>query len=248
LLTYIVIGAAVLAALIALRDVRITLTNRRVARDLVPGVRELRKLASEVVSYRPLRSDESIPDEFIAFFDAAQQELTANGLVVLGDLMEVPLEDPSGPTRWFIDSTQTVCGWFGVLRNRAKGTLQPAMLFFSESSHDSYFITGRGSSGRSTAQPPSHHRDFFEWGVGLGETLRRHQAQITRSGAAVLRQPPTLEAGPALVRRLREHATRWRATQPPAELLEQDVRVVTGDKWDYVGPRLLALLADDVKG
>jgi len=47
LLTYIVIGAAVLAALIALRDVRITLTNRRVARDLVPGVRKLRKLASE---------------------------------------------------------------------------------------------------------------------------------------------------------------------------------------------------------
>jgi len=206
-----VIGAAVLAALIALRDVRITLTNRRWPGTSC-GRTKLRKLASEVVSYRPLRSDESIPTSSSPS-SMRRSRADCKRLFVLGDLMEVPLERSVGSTRWFIDSTQTVSDGSASLRNRAKGTLPNRRCYSSQRVRtNSYFITGRGSSAGPprTSESPSR---FLRMGRRPGETLRRHQAQITRSGAAVLRQPPTLEAGPALVRRLREHATRWRATQ-----------------------------------
>lgn len=241
-MTYALVGFGLLLVLAVLNTLRARAINRRVARNLVPGVRAMRKLAGQVIGYRPLRPDESIPSDATSLFEAARQELTANGLVVLGDLMEAPPQGPANPTRWFTDATHTVFGWFGVLRNKAQGTVNPVMLFFSEGPRDAFFITGRGTGPTGTAQPPTQHRDFFGWGVGLAETLRRHQAQITNSGVTAVSQPATLETGPALVSRLREHAARWRAAQPPAELLQADVRALTGDKFDYVGPPLLRLL------
>jgi len=245
MLTYILAGIALVVLGITGYVARMRAATRRLARDLVPGIQAMRRLASQEVRYRPLRSDESIPADAAHLFDQAQRELTAQGLVVLGDLMEQPPEGSPAPTRWFIDKTQTVCGWFGVLRNKAKGTIKPVMMFFSEGPRDAFFITGRGTTGTATAQPATNHRMWLEWDIGLAETLRRHQAQLTGKGGAATEQAATIEAGPALVGRLRERTARWRASRPPRELLEEDVRGLVGDHWDYLGPTVVRLLAAD---
>ena len=245
MLTYILAGIALVVLAIIGYVVRMRAATRSLARNLVPGIQAMRRLASQEIRYRPLRADESIPADAAYLFDQAQRELTAQGLVVLGDLMEQAPQGAPAPTRWFIDKTQTVCGWFGVVRNKAKGSINPVMMFFSEG-RDAFFITGRGTTGTATAQPAINHRVWLEWDVGLGETLRRHQAQIAEQRAVATQQAATLDAGPALVGRLRDRTARWRAAQPPAELLEADVRGLVGDNWDYIGPTVVQLLVSDM--
>jgi hypothetical protein len=246
-LTYVLIGAAVLAVLIAARDIRITLTNRRVASMLVPHVRAMRKVAHEVVTYRPPRADEPIPADARPLFEAAQQEITAAGLSVLGDLMEIhPDGTPFAPTRWFIDGSRAICGWFGVLRNRETGTMTPVMVLFSESASGHFFSTGRGVPSTALAQPPTNHRAFGEWDDGLATTIERHRALLAGEGMTARGQDASLDAGPALVGRLRNSTARWRAAQPHQELLERDVRAVVEDKWEYLGPTVLRLMSGDM--
>jgi len=246
-LTYILIGAVVLAVLIAVRDIRITLTNRSVARTLVPHVRAMRKLNQEAVTYRPPHPDEPIPADARPLFQAAQQEMTAAGLTVLGDLMEIhPDGTPFAPTRWFIDDTRAVCGWFGVLRNPETGSVNPVMMLFSESASGHFFVTGRGTTSTALVQPPTNHSAFGEWDDGLVTTFGRHRALLAGEGMTALRQDASLDAGPALVGRLRDSTARWRTAQPQQQLLERDVRALVGDKWEYLGPTVLRLMSGDM--
>ena len=236
MLTYIALSAAAVAVLLVGLKISTRLTYRRAAPKLVPTIRKMRQLASQTITYRPMHAGESIPAGSVALFDAAQRELTGAGCTVLGDLMEVDPDGGAKPTRWFVDRSGTICGWFGALRNK------PVMMLFSEAERDTYFITGRGATSAATAQPPTNHREFLGWDVGVADVVARHKARIAQSGKSAIAQPATLEAAPAVVNRLREATARWRSAQPPNALLEQDVRALVGNKWKYLGPTLVRLL------
>jgi hypothetical protein len=235
-LTYIALIAVAIALLLVGLSISTRLTYRTVAPQLVPTIRKMRKLAGETITYRPMQTGESIPASTVALFDAAQREVTSAGFTVLGDLMEVDPDGQPKPTRWFVDRSGTICGWFGAIGNK------PVMMLFSEAERDTYFITGRGATSTATAQPPTNHREFLGWDVGFVDVVARHKAQIAQSGTSAIVQPATLEAAPAVVSRLREATARWRRAQPPNALLEQDVRALVGKKWKYVGPTLVRLL------
>jgi len=236
-LTYVALSAVALALLLVGLNISTRLTYRKVAPQLVPTIRKMRKLAGETITYRPMQAGESIPAGAVALFDAAQRELTSAGFTILGDLMEVDPDGEPKPARWFVDRSGTICGWFGAIGSK------PVMMLFSEAERDTYFITGRGTSSTATAQPPTNHREFLGWDVGLTEVVARHKAQIAQSGRSAIVQPATLEAAPAVVSRLREATARWRSAQPPNALLEQDVRALVGNKWKYLGPTLVRLLS-----
>lgn len=243
ILKYILIGAA----LVALEYIYLTVKNRRVARALVPQVRKMRMLASQTVTYRAPQSDEPISPDTQPLFEAVQGEIRAAGLSVLGDLIEVhPSATAFSITRWFMDESQTVCGWFGVVRNKETGKLTQVMMLFSESASGDFFVTGRGTTSTALAQPPMTHRTFCEWNDGLVATIGRHRGMLAEARATAVRQARDLDAGPALVTRLRDSAARWRATQPQRALLEQDVRALVGNKWRYVGRTVVRLMSEEV--
>jgi len=229
-------SAATLAVLLLAVNVWTRLSYRRMAPRLVLGIQAMRKLAGQAITYRPRRPGESLPGDAAPRFDAAQRELTAAGFTVLGDLMEVGPEGDAGISRWFSDAGWTICGWFGVVRNK------PVMMLFSEAEGDTFFLTGRGATSTATAQPPTNHREFLAWDVGLPETVARHNAQIAQTRLAAIVQPATLDGATALVSRLRDSTARWRQAQPYHELLERDVRAIVGNKWKYLGPTLVRLL------
>lgn len=236
MLTYVALIAVATALLLVGLNISTRLTYRKVAPQLVPTIRKMRKLAEETITYRPMQAGESIPASAVALFDAAEREVTSAGFTVLGDLMEVDPDGNPKPTRWFVDRSGTICGWFGAL-----GT-KPVMMLFSEAERDTYFITGRGTTATATAQPSTNHREFLGWDVGLNDVVARHKAQIAQSGKSAIVQAARLEAAPAVVSRLRAATARWRSAQPPNALLEQDVRGLVGDKWKYLGPTLVRLL------
>ena len=98
------------------------------------------------------------------------------------------------------------------------------------------------TTSTAIAQPATNHREFFDWDVALDDVLALHQAEIEKTGLSAITQPATLDAGPALLGRLRESTARWRSAQPYEALLEEDVRSVVGIKWGYLGRRLVRLL------
>jgi len=247
MLTYGLIAAGALVLLFAAYDLRARLINRGVVRALVPQVQKMRALAHQVVSYRQPRADEPIPLDLQPLFDAADQELRAAGLTVLGDLMEIhPDGQPFGQSRWFVDESRTISGWFGVTRKREKRELTPVMIVFSQSSSGDFFLTARGAPRTALAQPPMIHRTYCEWSDGVTTTLGRHRAVFMSVGATLVEQPVTLEEAPAIVGRLRDTTARWRGSQPPADLLEQDVQALLGDTFALIGRQVIrALTAAD---
>lgn len=244
MLTYVLLAAAAVVALFATYELRGRFINRRVVKTIAPHVRLMRQMADQVVSYRPPRGDEPIPADTRPIFDAVENEARGVGLMVLGDLMEIhPNGAPFAPARWFIDETRTMCGWFGAIRNRQKGVYNPVMIVFSEATSGDFFMTARGASKTSVTQPPTHHRTFCDWNDGLATVLGRHRAMLLSTGATAIEQAATLDAGPALVRRLREDTSRWRASQPRGPLLEQDVQSLLGETYSVIGKQVIRSVA-----
>lgn len=240
MLPYVLIAAGAFVVLIAGYEIRARLINRGVVRALVPHVLKMREMAHQIVGYRPPRADEPIAADARPLFDAAQSEISAAGLLLLGDLMEIhPNGTPFAPARWFIDESRTICGWFGVVRSRDTGVLNPVMMLFSESASGEFFMTARGASSTALAKPPANHRQFCDWGDGLMTIIGRHRAMLVSAAAMPVQQPTTLDAGPAIVRRLRDGTAQWRATQPADELIEQDVRSLLGKTFPVIGRQVI---------
>ncbi len=240
MLLYVLIAAGAFVVLIAGYEIRARLINRGVVRALVPHVLKMRELAHQIVGYRPPRADEPIAADARPLFDAAQSEFRAAGLLVLGDLMEIhPNGTPFATARWFIDESRTICGWFGVVRSRDRGLLNPVMMLFSESASGEFFMTARGASSTALAKPPTNHRQFCDWGDGLMTIIGRHRAMLVSAAAMPVQQPTNLDAGPAIVRRLRDGTAQWRATQPADELIEQDVRSLLGKRFPVIGRQVV---------
>ena len=234
---FLLIGAACLFVLVFQLARR-----KRQMKALADGVRRLQRSASQESRCRPVRADERWLDESRELYESATRELGENGFIVLGDLVE---EDDSGKAagqiRWFADEGRTVCGWFApVLSGRTK---YPAMFLFSESDSSEFFVTLRGPSNIHAAPPPSVHRAYCPWDVGLPAALLLHLDAISTTGAGSgFRRSDDLDAARALQKRLGTTVARWRASQPADELLVQDLRSILGDRFDELSPALLRLM------
>src|SRR6266536_2052271 len=105
----------------------------------------------------------------------------------------------------------------------------------------------RASDGRSPARhpgssvvAPASPRLTPAWrDGGLMTIIGRHRAMLVSAAAMPVPEPTTLDAGPAIVRRLRDSTARWRASQPAGELLDEDVRNLLGKTYAVIGRQVI---------
>jgi type II secretory pathway pseudopilin PulG len=246
MMSYIVVAVVALVLLIAVAGLRTRSRNRRQLESLATAVEAMRRTATQEITYRPPTPAEAALGDDRGLFEAAQRELDEQRLTVLGDLVE---EQPGGvvigTTRWFVDASRTVTGWFGVVRHRESGAINPTMMVFSESESGDFFLTGRGAVGRVLARPQAVHRAFYPWNEGLARVLQYHvsqTAQASSGGRSALRRVEEIDEAVALLGRLRETGARWRASQPRKALLEEDVRSLLQERFADLGRPLIELM------
>ena len=84
----------------------------------------------------------------LALYDSNATDMRGAGLTLLGDQIEEQDDgSPMGTSRWFVDDSGTICGWFGALPVKVKGSAgkyRTLMLFFSESDAGQFLTTSRG--------------------------------------------------------------------------------------------------------
>ena len=206
--------------------------------SLTKGIDGLRKAVGHDIHYRPLAPTDPGIADLAEHFDGATTDLRNHHFTVFGDLVEDQAEGAgTRVTRWFVDESRTICGWFGVVRGR---TVNPVMFLFSEAGSGTFFLTGRGAPSLAVTQPPTVHRVFCTWDVGLGTHVTTHRDQTAKLD---LRRVENVDDAVRLLTRLRDSVRAWRAEQPPLALLEQDVRAVLQRKYDELGPDLVSFMA-----
>ena len=199
--------------------------------SLATAIAKLRAMTTQEIRYRRPPAGTEVPPDLAGHFEAASHELAREGFRELGDALE---EDAggtvAGTTRWFADASGTVCGWFSVV---AAQPPIPAMMLFSESAAGEFGVTTRGGSTIALVRPPSMHWLALGWESGLAGTLDRHRGLL--DPGATLTRVATLEDATGMLARLRAATARWRAAQPPATLLEQDLRQLLGGRYADLG-------------
>ena len=228
---YVLVGIVVLVALFAAEAVRVRVHNRRMLARLASSVETLRALTMREVTYEPRGPSDVIPPPARPAFEAFDRELREHGMTATGDLVEA-MSSSVNIERWFRDGDGSIFGWFGVT-----ATGGPAMVLFSESDDGTFIVTGRHAKGANLVDPPVVTRQRFDWAHGLGAVLDAHRARLT--GTSSWRRAPDAAAGAASLLRLRAAVARWRAAQPPDQLLEADLRSMLAERWDELGPMLL---------
>src|SRR5437764_8952101 len=178
MMRYGVVVLVLLVVFIAVDELHARFRNRRQLERLAKGIEAMRRAAAlERIGYRPPTSREAALGDLHELFEAAERELHEEGLTVFGDLAEErPGGGITGITRWFVDPTGTVTGWFGVVRTQETGAKHPTMMLFSESESGQFFITGRGAADRFLARAPAIHRAVYPWDQGLAQVLESHLA------------------------------------------------------------------------
>jgi hypothetical protein len=230
---YAIAGLAAVGALWLWQRYRFRVACGRIARSIaLMRHRSLRKTHYVPVDTRDPRDRKAQN----VFADVAR-DLEGAGLKVLGDLLEQNDDGTvAGVVRWFRNDDGSVCGWFGI------ATHTPVMLLFSESAGGDYFMTGRGTPGLSLARPPNVHRQIVRWGDGAAAALQQHLA-LVGAQAHDLRRVETADDATALLARLRESTATWRAAQPQAALLEQDLHAILGNRYEQFAPGVRQALA-----
>jgi len=214
--------------------------------SVATGIETLRRMSTRETRRRKPGPGDALSGEQLAIYDTNTREMQSAGLTVLGDQLEEQDDgSPAGTSRWFVDASGTIGGWFGAVPvRRSPGTFRTLMLFFSESENGQFLTTSRGAPELGIARPPTLHRQFVAWNEGIPRALERHRSLIesTAGGGAVLRRVATLDDVLALLARHRRHIADWRAKQPPDALAEADARNVLRDRYGELGPQVLACL------
>ena len=226
-------GVSAFLCLISLMDVQ------RLAGS---GERLRRAVARQMRRRKPGPAD-ALAGDLLAMYESNSREMRDAGLTILGDQIEENDDGtPVGTSRWFVDGTGTICGWFGALPvKQTPGKYRTVMLFFSESDGGDFLVTSRGAPELGVARPPTTHRQFVAWSDGIARALERHRSLIesVAGSAPTLRRVSSFEDAVALLVRHREHIAAWRAAQPADALLEADVRNVLRERYAEFGPALL---------
>jgi len=220
--------------------------RRQQIRSLANNIITLRRLAMQPPNYRPLCDQDAALWKARDLYEATARELGEHGFAVVGDRAEVqPDGTSSGITRWFVDSSSTVCGWFGVIANKSTGQQVPAMMFFSQSARDEFFVTIRSSTSRHVTVPPNLHRQFIPWQDGFAAALERHRTAMQQRNAGELQRIDGIDGALFLLKCLRDNTTRWRVTQPAETLLDADLRSVLQERYNELHTAIRPYLKDE---
>lgn len=241
------IPLALLVAAIVFYLVTLVRARRR-TRKLAGQIRSLRSLAANSHVYRPPTASERIPESDLPLFSSASAELGSAGFTVLADLMGVPAgREPSGITRWFAAPDGRVVGWFGVARSARVPPGVPIFALLSRAPDGLYLATVRGAPGVRPAPPPFVRRTDVPGTRPFAELLAAHDAAIAASGVPRARLEVRTTADGAVSLYGEQHASisAWRASQPPAALLDADLREILGARHDELAPALRSLLLAD---
>ena len=240
--------ALLAAAIVIVALVTASMANRSrqsKIQSVATGIETLRRMSTRETRRRKPGPADALSGDQLAIYDANTREMRSAGLTVLGDQIEEQDDgSPAGMSRWFVDASGTIGGWFGAVPvRRSPGTFRTLMLFFSESESGQFLTTSRGAPELGLARPPTLHRQFVAWNEGIPRALERHRSLVeSADGGAVLRRVATLEDVLALLARHRRHIADWRAKQPPDALLEADARNVLRDRYGELGPQVLAYM------
>ncbi|HYM25894.1 MAG TPA: hypothetical protein VEU08_21905 [Vicinamibacterales bacterium] len=246
-----ILVAAAIAALIAFA-VFLWLRNaggsgrRRQIEPLANGLERLRHAATRDVRRRPPGAADAMTAAQEALYESNTREMRDAGLSVLGDFIEEQDDGTvMGRSRWFVDGSGTISGWFGAIPvKNAPGTFRTLMLFFSETDAGQFVTTSRGTPELGLARPPTTHRQFLPWNDGIPKAIERHRSFVESVGGAgaALRRTSALDDVVALLGRQRAQIAAWRAAQPSEALLEADVRNVLRERYAQLGPEMLDYL------
>jgi hypothetical protein len=233
-----IVFAALLGAYIALGRKRGP--NDRILAALAASVNRVRAMALHDTTYLPVPSDDQAPMAGSEYYDAVSKELAQAACRELGDRVEQTPEGAlTAPSRWFVDATGTVCGWFGVVAPGAQRAVRQVMYLFSEAGGD-FYVTGRGGANAGTAGPPTQHEAECRWADGIVRQLEVHRAQMPAAPAPT--HVTTIDDALALTHRMRAAKRAWRAGQLPDALLDLDLRQILQDRYPTVGASLLAYM------
>jgi hypothetical protein len=217
--------------------------RRSKIQSVATGIETLRSMSTRDPRRRRPGPADALSGEQLAIYDANTREMQSAGLTVLGDQIEEQDDgSPYGTSRWFVDATGTIGGWFGALPVKGSpGQFRTLMLFFSESDGGQFLTTSRGAPELGLARPPTLHRQFVSWSEGIPRALDRHRSLIesVAGAGAALRRVATLDDVLALLGRHRRHIADWRAKQPADALLEADARSILRERYGELGPQVL---------
>jgi hypothetical protein len=242
--------ALLAVAIVIVALVAASAANRRSRQSKIQsvatGIETLRHMSTRETRRRKPGPADALSGDQLAIYDANTREMESAGLTALGDQIEEQDDgSPAGMSRWFVDASGTIGGWFGAVPvRRSPGTFRTLMLFFSESESGQFLTTSRGAPELGLARPPTLHRQFVAWNEGIPRALDRHRSLLESAagGGAVLRRVATLEDVLALLARHRRHIADWRAKQPADALLEADARSVLRDRFGELGPQVLSYM------
>jgi hypothetical protein len=217
---------------LGVRWVAIRLSRRKRLQRLERTIREQRLLAMIPITYEPAGA------RWQPSLDGLE---VPPGMSALGDFVEVPAgRAPTGAMRGITDAAGTTFGW--VAKAGASGV--SVMLLVSANDTGSYVTVLSPVSAGLTASPPFVHRERAESHRSAAAALARHTRRI--AGVAGLIRVRTLDELQAALRRLRGKTIDWRAAQPPATLLDADLRSILGPLYDELGARLAKKLGPDL--
>lgn len=240
--------AALITFLVAWGVVSIVVQRRlrRSVKAVADGLRTMRRLQTQVVSYVPRRPDHTVNPVVDAMYSALISQTSALPLTTFGDFMETRVGGAArGPVRWFTDEAQTTCGWFAVLDVK-KGPL-PVMSLFSESAGGAFIYTVLGAANPALAHPPTLTRTRMPWTDGIAAAFERHRAEQRRvaTDAGSWRKVANMDEAAAMLERLRLNNRTWRSAQNKQELLEADARGILGKHFAQMGAAVMQQVAEE---
>jgi len=203
-------------------------TRKRIAR-LEALIRKGRDIALGGMSFTPVDA------RWQPFLDGLD---VPSGMQALGDFVEVPEgREPSGALRGFSDPTGTIYGWMA----RIGATKAMVMVLVTATDTDIYLTRLTPAAGGLLSAPPWAHREVVAYQRGVEGALERHRARVAAVTGAM--RVTTVAELQAELARVRGMTIAWRQAQPPAALLDADLRSMLGRHYDTLGARLAKRLA-----
>jgi hypothetical protein len=199
----------------------------RAVAPIVQGVRRLRLASTKAARRERPAADHPGLGSHATYYELTSQQLLTRGFLVLGDLVEYRTDGTeAGVTRWFAVADGTIWGWFAMSVSPERPTPTPVMVLITELIPEGFVTTYFGSHPNPIAVPPTVHRSFIEYSAGLDAAVDAHRQGIAAHGQARVHPVDSCEGAVALLESARLHVNEWRARQPPAELLDLDLRGV----------------------
>jgi hypothetical protein len=203
-------------------------------------MRQQRFMFDADVQFRAVEPEERQLSAVLAKVNKETSEMTSF-LQPFGDVVMLPLAGQGGAVviRPFVDDIGTVA--YATVTQTADGTLKG--LTIESFTRDEVLTTIAG--GRDViAMPPFCKRNYPKGRMSLEELLRNHRMFVSRDrdGSSFHPMTNTLEIANEL-QRAHDMIQQWRRSMPPAELLERDLQVWLGPKYQSQRARWAKTLA-----